>query len=308
MLTEATWERNHQPHAPKRWRWLESVPTSIPFLRMNQVTSPTDGLARVELFGLDFVDDTSLDRVVDLLLDGSPDAVEGHPVVVTPNTDLLLQVVNTPDNRIRDFFAKAWCVLPDGQPIVWASRLLGRPLRFRLTGSDLFARLWPKLVARSAPVVVLAPSAAVATALRESNPAAATVVAPVIDAASRSDIVSVAQMCVAEITALLAQFVILSLGHPKDALLAEEILRQLSDTSTALPFILCLGGSAEMYLGIRRRAPLWMQRCSAEWLYRFAQEPRRLFYRYFVRDSAFVPLVWREYRAQRRSRTKGRAA
>ena len=99
---------------------------------MKRATSHVDGLTRVELFGLDFVDDTSIARVADLVLDSTPDDVEGHPVIVTPNTDLLLQVVKTPDSRIREFFAKAWCVLPDGQPIVWASRLLGSRLRFRL--------------------------------------------------------------------------------------------------------------------------------------------------------------------------------
>ena len=103
---------------------------------MKRATSHVDGLTRVELFGLDFVDDTSIARVADLVLDSTPDDVEGHPVIVTPNTDLLLQVTKTPDARIREFFAKAWCVLPDGQPIVWASRILGSQLRFRLTGSD----------------------------------------------------------------------------------------------------------------------------------------------------------------------------
>jgi N-acetylglucosaminyldiphosphoundecaprenol N-acetyl-beta-D-mannosaminyltransferase len=276
---------------------------------MKRATSQVDGLTRVELFGLDFVDDTSLDRVVDLVLDSTPSAVEGHPVIVTPNTDLLLQVVQTPDDRIREFFAKAWCVLPDGQPIVWASRLLGAPLRFRLTGSDLFARLWPLLVQRAIPVFVLAPSAAVAAGLEDSNSAAATLVAPMLDPSSRAQLVALASQCVAEITAVFAQVVILSLGHPRDVMIADEILQQLESTSTALPFILCLGGSAEMFLGIRKRAPRWVQRCSAEWLYRFAQEPRRLFWRYFVRDAGFVPLVWREYQAKRRAdATSGRAA
>lgn len=268
---------------------------------MKRATSHVDGLTRVELFGLDFVDDTSIARVADLVLDSTPDDVEGHPVIVTPNTDLLLQVVKTPDSRIREFFAKAWCVLPDGQPIVWASRLLGSRLRFRLTGSDLFANLWPRLTARATPVFVLAPSAAVARGIEESNPAAATLVAPMLDVGSRSELVDLAAQCVAEITAVVAQVVILSLGHPKDVMIADEILRQLDASPTALPFILCLGGSAEMFLGIRKRAPLWVQRCSAEWLYRFAQEPRRLFHRYFVRDIGFIPIVWREYQAKRRN-------
>lgn len=263
--------------------------------------SQVDGLNRVELFGLDFVDDVSIDNVADMVLDHRPEDIDALPVVVTPNTDLLLQVVNAPDSRMRDFFSKVWCVLPDGQPIVWASRLLGRRLRFRLTGSDLFARLWPMMVERAVPVFVLAPTAAVANGLRESHPEASTMVAPMLDATSRTELVELAGRCVAEITAIVAHVVILSLGHPKDSLLADEIIQQMQASSAVLPFILCLGGSAEMYLGIRKRAPLWVQRCSAEWLYRFAQEPRRLFWRYFVRDSGFLLLVWREYFARRRS-------
>jgi N-acetylglucosaminyldiphosphoundecaprenol N-acetyl-beta-D-mannosaminyltransferase len=265
-------------------------------------------LTRVSLFGLDFVDDASIDRIADLVLDSDPAEVDGLPVVVTPNTDLLVQVVNEPDDRIRRFFSRVWCVLPDGQPIVWASRLLGAPLRFRLTGSDLFARIWPRIVQRSVPVFVLAPSAAVAAGLEQSYPDASVLVAPMIDATSRADLVELAARCVAEITAIVAQVVILSLGHPKDSLIAEEILHQLDGTATVLPFILCLGGSAEMFLGIRKRAPVWVQRCSAEWLYRFAQEPRRLFWRYFVRDVGFIPVVAREFRARRRAGTAARTA
>lgn len=297
MLTEPSRERNHLSDA--RLGAPGGFCTIDPM--MQRATSADDGLTRVELFGLDFVDDTSVERVADLVLDGSPADVGGLPVVVTPNTDLLLQVSRTADERIHDVFSRAWCILPDGQPIVWASRLLGTPLRFRLTGSDLFANLWPRLIRSATPVFVLAPSSAVAEGLERSNPAATTLVAPIIDAGARNELVELATRCVAEITAIVAHVVILSLGHPKDVMLADEILRQLGDAPVALPFVLCLGGSAEMFLGIRKRAPRWVQRCSAEWLYRFVQEPRRLFHRYFVRDIGFVPLVWAEYRAKRRS-------
>ncbi|MFN8051584.1 MAG: WecB/TagA/CpsF family glycosyltransferase [Acidimicrobiales bacterium] len=268
---------------------------------MNRATSHVDGLTRVELFGLRFVDDTSIVPVADRVLAGHAEDVGALPLVVTPNTDLLLQVVNDPDDGVRHLYGRAWCVLPDGQPIVWASRLLGARLRYRLTGSDLFAELWPRLVATSTPVFVLAPSAAVATGLERSHPGARALVAPLVDAGSHAEIVELATRCVAEITEARAEVVILSLGHPKDSLIAEEIFDQLGAASFALPFVLCLGGSAEMYLGIRKRAPKWVQRCSAEWLYRFAQEPRRLFFRYFIRDSGFLLLVAREYRARRRA-------
>ena len=61
---------------------------------------------------------------------------------------------------------------------------------------------------------------------------------------------------------------------------------------------LVLGGFA-MYAGFKRRAPRWMQNAGLEWLFRFIQEPRRLFRRYFVRDAAFIGIVARALWARR---------
>jgi N-acetylglucosaminyldiphosphoundecaprenol N-acetyl-beta-D-mannosaminyltransferase len=49
-----------------------------------------------------------------------------------------------------------------------------------------------------------------------------------------------------------------------------------------------------MYLGQVKRAPMWMQRVGLEWFFRFIQEPRRLFKRYFVTDTRFMLLLIRE--------------
>ena len=40
-------------------------------------------------------------------------------------------------------------------------------------------------------------------------------------------------------------------------------------------FYLGLGGSFDVYAGVKKRAPLWMQRSGLEWLYRFLKEPSR---------------------------------
>ena len=251
------------------------------------------------MFGLQFVDDTTIDRVAQLVLESIASEVHPLPVVVTPNTDLLLQAMEPESTEVWELFERCWCVLPDGQPIVWASRLLGTPLRFRLTGSDLFAHLWPRLADAGVPTFVLTAGAPISEGLERTHPGATTLVAPMIDATSVADIEDLAARCVAAITEHGSRVVVLGLGHPKDSLIAAAILRSLGETSTPIPFVLCLGGSAEMYLGIRKRAPQWVQRISAEWLYRFAQEPRRLFHRYFVRDIGFLRVVWREYRRAR---------
>ena len=56
-----------------------------------------------------------------------------------------------------------------------------------------------------------------------------------------------------------------------------------------------------MLLGLKKQAPRWVQRAGLEWFFRFVQEPRRLFRRYFIDDVAFFPLVWREWRRVRRA-------
>jgi N-acetylglucosaminyldiphosphoundecaprenol N-acetyl-beta-D-mannosaminyltransferase len=43
--------------------------------------------------------------------------------------------------------------------------------------------------------------------------------------------------------------------------------------------------------GLTTGAPAWMQRVGLEWFYRFLQEPRRMFRRYFIEDMFFFYLL-----------------
>jgi N-acetylglucosaminyldiphosphoundecaprenol N-acetyl-beta-D-mannosaminyltransferase len=60
-----------------------------------------------------------------------------------------------------------------------------------------------------------------------------------------------------------------------------------------VPFAMGVGGSFDVMAGITRRAPRWMQRNGLEWLYRFLQEPRRMFRRYLIEDVGFFWLLGR---------------
>ncbi|NLA37464.1 MAG: WecB/TagA/CpsF family glycosyltransferase [Actinobacteria bacterium] len=260
-----------------------------------------DGFARRTMFGLSFVDAPSVRPVRDTILRGARSECGAVPLLVTPNTDIMVQYSRWENHDDREFFRNAWVTLPDGQPIVWASKILRTPLSARLCGSDLFVELWPELVDAKVPTVVVAPSAEVADGLASSHPAATTIVAPMIDLSDRRGVEAFAGEVAERVIADGATVLILCLGHPKDPIIAAATAGRLREAGVEVPYLLCLGGSAEFYLGIKKRAPRWVQRLSAEWLYRFAQEPRRLFHRYFVRDVAFVKLVASEAMTQRRA-------
>ncbi len=52
-----------------------------------------------------------------------------------------------------------------------------------------------------------------------------------------------------------------------------------------------VGAGFDYYAGTIRRAPMWMQKMSLEWLYRLMQDPKRLFKRYFVTNFKFLWLT-----------------
>ena len=63
----------------------------------------------------------------------------------------------------------------------------------------------------------------------------------------------------------------------------------------AVPFVMGVGGSIDVVAGLRSRAPVVLQRLGLEWLFRLAQEPRRLAPRYVRTNAPFVLLVIREF-------------
>lgn len=57
--------------------------------------------------------------------------------------------------------------------------------------------------------------------------------------------------------------------------------------------VCCVGAVFDFYAGTFRRAPLWMIRMGAEWLYRLLSEPRRMWRRYLIGNTVFIMEVLR---------------
>jgi N-acetylglucosaminyldiphosphoundecaprenol N-acetyl-beta-D-mannosaminyltransferase len=270
------------------------------------MTMARDPLRRRQLFGLDFVDARTVHDVIPALLARVDDLADPGwsphesrlPIVVTPNVDHVVKLFRTRDGVAHDVARRADIVLPDGQPIVWGSRLLKSPLSGRLAGSNLVAAITPMLAADDRRVVVLAHSATLADRIEREGAGFRAVTAPMIDLADQSSLDSVVDSVLDVATEHRAEFLFITLGHPKQEHIAAAILDRWP-AEQAPPLVLAVGQSFDMYFGMVRRAPEWVQRCGLEWFFRFVQEPRRLFRRYFIDDPAFVMIAMQEWRAQR---------
>ena len=253
-------------------------------------------LERRELFGLRFISAPSERELATAILKGdSADPEARYPILVTPNVDILLHLHAAGAGfRLQRSRDSAY-VLPDGQPVVWASRLLGQPLRARLAGSTLFAELWPELVS-GRRVLMIASSTELVERLGGDTPTARYVVAPHLSASDTEAIATLVSDCLDVAADLKPEFVVVGLSHPKQEEIAHGLLDHWDRVGGEPPLILMLGASPEMYVGMQRRAPRWMQKVGLEWLFRFLFAPRRLFRRYFVDDPMFLLLVWNEWR------------
>lgn len=75
----------------------------------------------------------------------------------------------------------------------------------------------------------------------------------------------------------------------------ERLLSQYKDTIN-VSFLMGVGGSIDVKAGFVKRAPVWMQRIGLEWFYRLAQEPKRMFRRYWDTNVSYAILLFREWK------------
>lgn len=262
------------------------------------------GLRTRHLFGCDFVSDATIDDVADAVRAGADERDRGWRCVVTPNVDHLVHYDKAPDDAA--LAADAWVALPDGMPIVWASRLLHRRLGARLAGSDLFSALWPRLAADAVPTVVVASSEEVADGLAAQHPAVRTVVPPMFDAADPVEVAGVVDAVAAAADDSDARVVIVGVTMVKHHLIARRLRERWADEPSP-PIVMLLGASADLHLGFEERAPGWMQRSGLEWLHRLLRDPRRMARRYLVDDPWFAVMLVRELRGDRSSAARADA-
>lgn len=209
--------------------------------------------------------------------------------VFTPNVD---HVVNADSNAaFREAYARASLSLADGQPLVWASRLLRPALPEKVSGADLVGPLMERAARRGWRVFLVggAPGSARVAAERFTG-ACGVRIAGIED--GRVDLASGAsdEALLARIAEARPQLVLVALGAPKQELWIAARRARLAPAVS-----LGVGAALDFAAGAVRRAPPWMQRVGLEWFYRLTREPRRLARRYLWNDPRFLAILLRTW-------------
>lgn len=223
------------------------------------------------------------------------DVIERCRTALVTRSRLLLGVLNAAkvvnmrkDPLLRDSLIGCDLLLADGQSIVWASRLLRRPLPERVAGIDIFERLLVLAHKEGRSIYLLGAQPDV---LRKLEERLQERLPGIRIAGSHHGYFDAAEApaIAAEIRNSGADMLFLGMASPK-----KEIFLGSFGASLDVPVLHGVGGSFDILAGITRRAPPAWQRVGMEWAYRLLQEPRRMFWRYVRTNTAFVLLTARE--------------
>ena len=227
------------------------------------------------------IDDLSMDETIDeidrMIEDG------GFHHIATANVDFLTKASEDPE--LLSILHSCDLVLADGMPLVWSSRLMGVPLKERVTGADLLPRLLHLSAAKRRKIFLLGASEdrskSAARRIRKDFPDAVICgrLSPPLAPLASMD----SDAILGEIHACRPDILLVAFGNPK-----QEKWIAMHREQIQVPVCIGVGASIDFLSGEQARAPVWMQDSGLEWLFRLASEPRRLALRYL--DNAIFLL------------------
>ncbi len=211
------------------------------------------------------------------------------------------------DRRFRRACRDASLVLPDGVPLLWASRFLGRPIPGRVAGPDLLRELSRTAARRGYSCYLLGSTPEVLDLLSRrlvSDCPGLRISGAYAPPMCRRFSPEINREIARRVNEAHPDILWVSMGAPKQEKWIHEVMGTLDAR-----LLIGAGGAFEMHSGSVRRAPRWMQKTGLEWLHRFYKEPGRLFSRYFVKGAPFFLLLFMQGLGQafRRPKPAGRA-
>lgn len=207
--------------------------------------------------------------------------------VVTPNIDHIVRLQH--DDLFLKIYNNADLVFADGKPILWISRLYNRPIKEKISGSDLFPRLCELAANKGYSLFFLGGGKDVARIAAENLKRKydglniCGIYSPKYGFEKSKEEINI---IIDLINSAKPDILIVGLGAPKQEKFIFDNLAQM-DVGIALG----LGASLDFEAGTIRRAPKWMSDMGLEWLFRITQDPGRLAKRYWYDAIHIIPLI-----------------
>lgn len=209
--------------------------------------------------------------------------------VVAVNVDVIMKIEK--DRYLKQITDEADLTLVDGKPLVWIAKWHGRPVKSKISGSDLVPALCAVAAEKGYTVFLIGGADGIALKAKENLERAlpglrivGTYAPPMGFEKDGEELERINRM----ISAAHPDLLIVCFGCPKQEKWIYENYREYDATVS-----ICAGATVDFLAGNVKRAPAWMSDHGLEWLYRFSREPKRLFKRYFVDDMKIAGLVWK---------------
>lgn len=232
-----------------------------------------------------YVNNVNMDETIQAIEDMI--ASEKKSYIVAINVDVVIKIEN--DSYLKEITDKADMVLVDGKPLEWIAKWHNRPIKAKISGSDLVPILCERAAENGYSIFIIGGKEGIAKKaqqnLERDLPGIKIVgtYAPPFgfekDEIERKKINEMISNAHPDI--LVACF-----GCPKQEKWIYENYQKY-DAKVSV----CAGATVDFLAGNVRRAPRWMSDHGLEWFYRFLQEPKRMFKRYFVDDMKIFGLV-----------------
>lgn len=237
---------------------------------------------KVDILGMDF-DNFSMQELLQALQRG---------ILFTPNVDHLMKLRSDPE--FAQVYEKADFKICDSQIVMYASKFLGKTLKEKLSGSDLFPLFCEHHKHNETIRIFLLGGregiAKQAQARINQRVGREIVVGEYAPPFGFEQHPEECDRVIDYIHASEATVVAVCLGAPKQ----EKWIAAYSDRLPNVDIFMAVGAVVDFEAGAKPRAPKYVSELGLEWLYRLVCEPRRLWRRYLLEDMPFVWLVLAE--------------
>lgn len=234
-----------------------------------------------------FVNNIDVDetvRIIDNLI-----ANKKKSYIVAVNVDVVIKIEK--DIYLKKITDEAEITLVDGKPLVWISKFHKMPVKTKVSGSDLVPVLCNRAAEKGYSIFIIGGKEGIADKakkrLEEKLPdikVVGTYSPPLGFEHDTEELKKINSM----ISDAAPDILVACFGCPKQ----EKWIYENYKKYDAIVSI-CAGATVDFLAGNVSRAPKWMSEHGLEWFYRFIQEPKRLFKRYFVEDMKILQLVWK---------------